>query len=306
MSRLPAGTDIILLQADGETPGWKVRAGGGGSGNDIFLIRFDSDGVEQDEPVVIDWATGDVTLSADIALGDDITVDNITANTATVDSRAIHNVLEGTEAIAALGIGSVVSGGSSVARDLVIGSTSGSSHGFTILTGNSGTARMHFGDAADNDSGRISYNHSSNQLDFVVNGTAVASLNGTALRRSTGSLSLGTDATRWVNTFTQGFTPGYRAVAQDGALTLATTDYTIHLDSTTGTKAATMTTTGMGTGQRMRVLLDVATGGAYTLAANRAGASGTVTLNASGEGVDLVFDGTSWIAEALLGGATFA
>jgi hypothetical protein len=94
---------------------------------------------------------------------------------------------------------------------------------------------------------------------------------------------------------------GYRTVAEDAALTLGPTDRTINLLScTTGTHAATMT--GTQAGHRVTVKLTARSGGAYTLAAS----SQTVTLDAAGEGVELVYDGSAWQWVALLGGATAA
>lgn len=97
-----------------------------------------------------------------------------------------------------------------------------------------------------------------------------------------------------------------RSVAADGALVLAATDAFISLaGTTTGTKAATMTANNNGSA--IRVVLVAASGGSYTLAAQRpAGSAGTVTLDAAGEGVMLIRVGGAWIAMELIGGATFA
>ena len=96
-----------------------------------------------------------------------------------------------------------------------------------------------------------------------------------------------------------------RTVASDGALTLAATDSAIALlASAAGTKAATMTATHNG--HRIRVILQAASGGEYTLAASYAGGAGTVTLDAAGEGVELMRVGAAWLALELIGGATHA
>ena len=102
-------------------------------------------------------------------------------------------------------------------------------------------------------------------------------------------------------------TTGGRLIAADGALTLAATDQSVLLaGKTAGAEAATMTATHNG--HRIRITLFAASGGgSYTLAASTADAtSGTVTLNAAGEGVDLVRIGGTWYVERLIGGATFA
>lgn len=102
-------------------------------------------------------------------------------------------------------------------------------------------------------------------------------------------------------------TTGGRIVAADGAVTLGATDQSILLaGKTAGAVAATMTATHNG--HRIRLTLFAASGGgSYTLAASTADAtSGTVTLNAAGEGVDLVRIGGVWYVERLIGGSTFA
>lgn len=96
-----------------------------------------------------------------------------------------------------------------------------------------------------------------------------------------------------------------RTVAADGALTLAATDSAIALlSSTAGDKAATMTATHNG--HRIKIVLQARSGGSYTLAASYAGASGTVTLDAAAEGVELMRVGAAWLVLQLLGSATFA
>ncbi len=98
---------------------------------------------------------------------------------------------------------------------------------------------------------------------------------------------------------------GARTVAADGALTLAAGDRLIALlSSTTGTKAATMTATHAG--HHVKVVLQARAGGSYTLACTYAGAAGTVTLDAAGEGVELMRIGTTWYALELTGSSTFA
>jgi hypothetical protein len=102
-------------------------------------------------------------------------------------------------------------------------------------------------------------------------------------------------------------TTGARIVAADGAVTLGATDQSVLLaGKTAGAVAATMTATHNG--HRVRVTLFAASGGgSYTLASSTADAtSGTVTLNAAGEGVDLARIGGVWYVERLIGGATFA
>lgn len=97
---------------------------------------------------------------------------------------------------------------------------------------------------------------------------------------------------------------GFRLLTADAALTLAATDKTIELNITTGTTVATMTATHAG--HRVSVSAGVRSGGAYTLACTRGATSGSVTLDAAGEGCELVYSGSAWRLVALTGGATFA
>lgn len=99
---------------------------------------------------------------------------------------------------------------------------------------------------------------------------------------------------------------GHRVLGADAALALLPTDAVIEVNSAAAAKPATMTTAGMGVNQQIRVSATVVGGGSYTLAATRGLTAGTVTLDAVGEGVDLLWDGTVWRVVTLLGGATFA
>lgn len=91
-----------------------------------------------------------------------------------------------------------------------------------------------------------------------------------------------------------------RSLAADAALALARNDGVIRLNSTTGTKAATMTATQAG--HKITVFLHTRSGGAYTLAVG----GGTITLDAASEGAIIVYDGSAWQLAGLLGTATIA
>ena len=100
-----------------------------------------------------------------------------------------------------------------------------------------------------------------------------------------------------------------RTVAEDGACTLAATDDAVALLGATvlsvGGVAVTMTATHNG--HRVKLVLQAASGGGnYTAAASYAGAAGTVTMNAAGEGCELMRVGAVWLVLELTGGATFA
>ena len=93
---------------------------------------------------------------------------------------------------------------------------------------------------------------------------------------------------------------GYREVASDGALTIAAIDRTIQLQaSASGTKTATMTSTHAG--HVVMVRLEARSGGQYDLAVT----GGTVTLDAANEACVVVYSGSAWELQALMG-ATFA
>jgi hypothetical protein len=88
---------------------------------------------------------------------------------------------------------------------------------------------------------------------------------------------------------------GYRALANDAALTLAATDTVIVVNTTAANKAATMTATHAG--HVIHVRAAVASGGSYTLAVT----GGDVTLNAANEAATIVYSGSAWILVALMG-----
>ena len=60
-----------------------------------------------------------------------------------------------------------------VAADELVIENSGSA-GITILTGNSTSGSIHFGDDGDNDKGFISYSHNTDDMFFSVNGNGSA------------------------------------------------------------------------------------------------------------------------------------
>lgn len=93
-----------------------------------------------------------------------------------------------------------------------------------------------------------------------------------------------------------------RKLAADAAAVLGRADSVVSLSSTDANpKAVTMTATQAG--HRVRVFLRTRSStGTYTLAVE----DGTITLDATNEGCDVVFDGTNWQLAGLLGTATIA
>ena len=63
--------------------------------------------------------------------------------------------------------------------------------GLSILSGSSSDGNIFFGDAADNDIGKIAYSHSANSLAFVTNGTTALTLSSAQVATFAGNVSIG-------------------------------------------------------------------------------------------------------------------
>lgn len=96
-------------------------------------------------------------------------------------------------------------------------------------------------------------------------------------------------------------------LAANAAVTVLATDDHVELESTDANpKAVTMPTTGE-IGQKVTFNLSLRSStGTYTVACTRNVTAGNVTLDATGEGCIVQFDGTVWRLVTLLGGSTFA
>lgn len=92
-----------------------------------------------------------------------------------------------------------------------------------------------------------------------------------------------------------------REVAADGALTLTRDDGIVSVESTNTTaKAATLT--GTQPGHIVHIICRArSSSGSYTVTPTE----GTVTLNSTGEGCVIGYDGGNWRLAGLTGGATF-
>ena len=103
-----------------------------------------------------------------------------------------------------------------------------------------------------------------------------------------------------------GFGTKVRLEAADAAVSVDDTDGVILLRSSDAS-AKSITMGGAFEGHRLTLALQsYASTGSYTVACTRAGSAVTVTLDAVGEGCELVHDGTNWELVALTGGATAA
>ncbi len=103
-----------------------------------------------------------------------------------------------------------------------------------------------------------------------------------------------------------GFATKVRLEAADAAISIDDTDGVVLLRSSDA-NAKSVTMGGAYEGHRLTIALQARTStGSYTVACTRAGSALTVTLDATGEGCELVHDGTNWELVALTGGATAA
>ena len=94
--------------------------------------------------------------------------------------------------------------------------------------------------------------------------------------------------------------PAATAPAADAAVALTTASTFITLNSTTGAKA--ITTTSSFEGQRVTLFAGTVSGGSYTLAVT----GGTLTLNSAGELATVRRVGSAWIVESLTASSSTA
>jgi len=122
---------------------------------------------------------------------------------------------------------------SSLADEAVLES-SGSS-GLSILSGLSSTGNVYFGDANDNDAGRISYDHSSDSFSFTTNGSTAMTLDRNSNLRVNGTVSQSEDRYRLEEYFHQ---LPYKDIqstieTQSSSATTTVTSHTKHVRITT-------------------------------------------------------------------------
>lgn len=122
---------------------------------------------------------------------------------------------------------------SSLADEAVLES-SGSS-GLSILSGLSSTGNVYFGDANDNDVGRISYDHSSDSFSFTTNGSTAMTLDRNSNLRINGTVSQSEDRYRLEEYFHKLPYKDIQSteVTQTGSATDTVTSHTKHVRITT-------------------------------------------------------------------------
>jgi hypothetical protein len=121
----------------------------------------------------------------------------------------------------------------SIADEAVLES-SGSS-GLSILSGTSSSGNLFFGDANDNDVGRISYDHSSDSFSFTTNGSTSMTLDKNSNLRVNGTVSQSEDRYRLEEYFHQLPYKDIQSteVTQASSATNAVTSHTKHVRITT-------------------------------------------------------------------------
>lgn len=189
--------------------------------------------------------------------------------------------------------------------DMFLGATTAASGGTTqirVAKGAAGTATL----ALQSDEGGTYQNRGQLQIDASeVVQLSHHDTSGAEDAKLSIAAALATFSSATVVLFSGGMRTPHRELAADAALTLAQTDAggTIELNITSGTTVVTMT--ALAAGSEITVYAGIRSGGAYTLAATRGATSGTVTIDAVGEGVIIKYNGSAWKVVSLLGGATF-
>ena len=97
--------------------------------------------------------------------------------------------------------------------------------GLSILSGSSSDGNIFFGDAADNDIGKIAYSHSANSLAFTTNGTTALTLSSAQAATFAGDVSVG-----GALTLTGGLTLNGAVVVGDSASDTLTVNATVTSD----------------------------------------------------------------------------
>tara|TARA_Y100000015_G_scaffold42906_1_gene51393 strand:- start:135 stop:1688 length:1554 start_codon:yes stop_codon:yes gene_type:complete len=108
---------------------------------------------------------------------------------------------------------------SSIADEAVLESSASS--GLSILSGTSSSGNLFFGDANDNDVGRISYDHSSDSFSFTTNGSTSMTLDKNSNLRVNGTVSQSDDRYELIEYFEK--TP---SLGEDDAIVTQSTDAT--------------------------------------------------------------------------------
>ena len=123
----------------------------------------------------------------------------VTAKTITDLNTAVNNIEDGTTYIAGtfqVGNDGTVTA-NTAADDIVIELASGTAGGLSIMNAGTNIGAIYFGDPADDDIGRITYNHSNNEFEIINNAVSSFVIDGTTndIRLPNGNLEVtGTSA----------------------------------------------------------------------------------------------------------------
>lgn len=83
---IPAGIDMFNMATSAGTIQWSTgmigTAAGANSGNNFALLSYDDNGAPIAAPITVNRATGDVIMTGNLVVAEDLTAENVNANTA--------------------------------------------------------------------------------------------------------------------------------------------------------------------------------------------------------------------------------
>ena len=171
------GASSIFLNRDGNDGGGShLFLGHGRGGNGVV-----QDGDNIGNLMFVGGTGSNFRAAANISCSIDVPSGGSVSNTsmpgALIFSTSNNNQSSPVEAMRIRPDGRIVIGGSTAvsftpnanADELVIGATSNTNRGITILSGASNRGSLYFADTNDNDVGQIDYNHGDNSMIFTVN-----------------------------------------------------------------------------------------------------------------------------------------
>jgi predicted DNA-binding protein with PD1-like motif len=195
-------------------------ASGTGTSGDYYIV---STAGTTNLDGITDWAIGDWAVFANTTWTkiDNSQVGNVTGSgssgrvaywnsNSNITSDSLFTFNDTTNALTVGGAGvfsgkvavsSVSYTGNVSADDLLIGSTTGGDGGLSIITGSTDSGSIFFADSANNDAGKIVYNHDNNSLVFTTNRTTAVTINSSQQATFAGTIT----ANGGLNGFTNSF-----------------------------------------------------------------------------------------------------